>query len=173
MSVTPTLQTPRLHLRQVRETDAQDIFNYARNPNVLRYTTAETPTDIAQTMQFVMDVAHKPDDAYAWGICLKGTDRVIGVIEFGVQAGIGSVHYAMAEEYWNRGLMTEGVTVVLQWGFSTYPNMLQVRTSAVAENAASRRVMEKCGMKYVQTLQEGWEKLSQPVFLAIYAVDRK
>ena len=172
MSTSPTLETGRLTLRQVREHDVQDIFEYARNPSVLRYTTAETPTHAEQTMVFVMDAVHKPEGAYAWAMCLRGMDQVIGVIEFAVQGTVGSVDYAMAEPYWNRGLMTEAVGAVLKWGFAAHPAMMEVRSTAHVENTASRRVMEKCGMEHARTVQERWKKLATPVTLAVYSIHR-
>lgn len=170
MSLAPTLQTERLALRQVREDDAPDIFDYGRNPNVLLHTTGRTPTDISQTIAFVNDLAHRPDGAYAWGMCLQGSDRVIGVIEFDLKSQTGQVDYAMAEPYWNRGLMTEAVRAVLAWALEHCPAMTLVRSAARVENVGSRRVLEKCGMRHVQTVQEKWEKFEQPVALAVYTL---
>ena len=172
MSFAPTLQTERLTLRQVVEDDAVDIFEYGRNPNVLRHTTGRTPTDISQTIMFVKDLANKPDGAYAWSMFLKGSDRVIGVIEFDVKGQSGQVDYAMAELYWNRGLMTETVRSVLAWAFVSFPDMAVVQTAARVENIGSWRVMEKCGMRRVQTVPEKWEKFEEPVMLAVYRIER-
>jgi [ribosomal protein S5]-alanine N-acetyltransferase len=172
MSLAPTLQTARLKLRQIREDDVHDIFDYARNPNVLRFTMAQTPTKFEDCIPFVRDAAHKPEDVYAWSMCLKDTDRVIGVIEFNNGGAVASVHFAMGKTHWNRGLMTEAVQKILQWAFDTYPTMTEVRTSAVIENVGSRRVLEKCGMQQGQTVQEKWEKQTAPVTLVEYFVRR-
>lgn len=173
MGDSPILQTSRLKLRQVREDDAQSIFEYARNPNVLRYTTAETPRELADTIPFVMGAAHRPADKYAWGMCLKNSDQVFGVIEFGVKGNVGSIDYGMSEEFWNQGLMTEAVQSVLNWAFAAHPNMAQVRTAAMTVNIASRRVMEKCGMRHVETVREHIKKFAEPVEQAVYAVSRE
>ena len=160
------------YVAQVREDDVQDIFDYARNPNVLRYTMGRTPTRLEDTIPYVRGVVHNPDNVYDWGLCLKGTDRVIGVIEFNSGGAVGSVHYAMAQPHWNRGLMTEAVQKMLQWAFETYPALTEVRTTVVVENIGSRRVLEKCGMHYLQTVQEQWEKQTGAVSLAEYSVLR-
>ena len=92
MKVTSEIVTSRLLLRAVRMEDAADIFAYARNPNVLCYTTGTTPRKFAETEAFVRALVNKPRGAFAWAIRLRNRSGVIGVIEFGIPDGItGSV----------------------------------------------------------------------------------
>jgi RimJ/RimL family protein N-acetyltransferase len=129
---------------------------------------------LAETQEFVRGLMNKPQGAYAWVICLRGQGRAIGVVEFGIQDGVtGGVDYAMAQQYWNQGIMTEAVSAVLDWGFGTFPRLQTVSSGAMTVNKASRRVMEKCGMVFQKHVQEKWEKFDQPVELAIYAISRK
>jgi len=56
--------------------------------------------------------------------------------------------YLLKEAYWGRGLATEAAKAVLRHAFCKL-GLAQVDGGASAENVASRRVMEKAGMRYV------------------------
>lgn len=171
---TPIIETARLSLRPFRFEDAADVFEYARNPNVLRYTTGRTPTSLAQTQDFVRGLINKPEGAWVWAMRLKDGQNVIGAVEFGVGNGtVGGVDYAMGEPYWGRGLMTEAVQAVLDWGFTANPRLMAVSSAAMRVNRGSTRVMEKCGLVFVEHVREKWEKFDEPVELAVYRLTRE
>ena len=178
MTHAPDITTDRLLLRQVRIEDALDIYNYVRNPNVLRYTTGTPPKEFAETEAFVRSLVTSPDNSpandFAWAIRIQGEPTVIGVIEFSISdEQVGSIDYAMDEAYWNRGLMTEAVRAVLDWGFRTHPAINRVRSAAMTANPASTRVQEKCGMAVVRTEYQTWGKFDEPVEVAVCAITRE
>ena len=173
MDEIPRIQTDRLLMRAFSLDDAGDVFAYARNPNVHRYMTGNTPSTLAETQEFVRELIAKLKGAFALAVCLRNTSDVIGAIEFGVPDGVtGGIHYALAEEHWNKGLMTEGVRAVLNWAFENIADLQRVSTSAVSANRGSTRVMEKCGMRFQKYVHEKWAKLVDPVELAIYSISR-
>jgi len=175
MNGTPQIETPCLVLDAVRIEDAADIYAYVRNPNVLRHTTGTTPREFAETETFVRGLANKPEGAYAWTIRRKERSAVIGVVEFGTSDGgaRGSVDYAMSEDFWNQGIMTEAVRAVLDWAFRSLPDLDNVSSSAMTANPASTRVQTKCGMQFVRHEHCKWEKFAEPVELAVCAVTRE
>ncbi len=68
--------------------------------------------------------------------------------------------------------MTEAARAVLGWAFENRPGVERIYTGAIESHAASRRVLEKCGLKFVGTVSESWEKFTEPVTLAVYEVTR-
>jgi len=96
MTQTPEILTDRLLMRAFTLDDAGDVFAYARNPNVLRYTTGKTPTKLTETEAFIQGLTAKPKGAFALAVCLRYSPKVIGAIEFGVPDGVtGGIHYAL------------------------------------------------------------------------------
>jgi RimJ/RimL family protein N-acetyltransferase len=171
---TPTLQTPRLLLRPFERSDAADVFAYASNPNVSRYTTWQTHRTIDDAESFIDMVLKRGADKYCWAIRLADEPHVIGAIEFGIRGEGGAeaeFHFVLGEPHWNRGLMTEAARAVLDWGLRQYPKVRRVVTYAMTENHASQRVMEKCGLKLVGVHQKKWAKFPGPVELSEYAMD--
>lgn len=175
VNITPQIETSRLALKVVRIDDAADIYAYVRNPNVLRYTTGTTPREFAETEVFVRGLVDKPAGVFAWAIRRKVHSAVIGVVEFGTEdnGARGSVDYALSEEYWNQGIMTEAVRAVLDWAFQTLPGLNSVSSSAMTENPASTRVQEKCGMQFVRHEHRKLEKFAKPVEQAVCMVTRE
>ncbi|HPO16706.1 MAG TPA: GNAT family N-acetyltransferase [Candidatus Hydrogenedentes bacterium] len=169
----PRLLTERLDLRGVRCSDVNDEFTYASNPKVLQFTTGKTPQSIEDAARFVNQLVDSPSGEFAWALRFRNQERVIGIIEFGLGDGtVGTIHFALAEEFWNRGVMTEACRAVLAWAFDTHPKLEQVTTAAVDENRGSIRVMEKCGMEFREYVNEDWEKFDKPVQLAVYSIHR-
>jgi [ribosomal protein S5]-alanine N-acetyltransferase len=169
----PQLSTERLVLRGLCRSDASDVFAYASNPKVLQFTTGKTHQSVEDAVRFVEKHIDSPPGEFAWALRLQGQSRVIGMVEFGLGDGTdGSIHYALAEEFWNRGLMTEACRAVLSWAFEAYPTLDQVTTAAIVENKGSTRVMEKCGMTFHEFVEEKWDKFDEPVRLAVYSMPR-
>ena len=58
--------------------------------------------------------------------------------------GIAEIGYGICEEYQGNGYATEAVKAAVQWALHE-PNVIAVEAETELENAASRRVLEKCG----------------------------
>ncbi|HEY0798310.1 MAG TPA: GNAT family N-acetyltransferase [Candidatus Baltobacteraceae bacterium] len=78
-----------------------------------------------------------------------------------------AIGYVLKPEFWNQGYATEMSRAALRIAFEDL-ELPCVYAAALPENAASRRVMEKCGMTYVR------EFLYQGRWLdVLYAIDRE
>ncbi len=67
-------------------------------------------------------------------LCFKGLDS----------NGVAEIGYGILEEYQGQGYATEAVTAALSWAFQN-PNVTAIEAETDADNAASKRVLEKCG----------------------------
>ena len=103
MSHTPPIETCRLMLTNVCIKDAEEIYGYVKNPNVLRYTTGTPPREFSETLSFVTKLANSPEGTYVWAIRKKEHPEVIGVVEFGISEDgtKASLDYAISEDFWN------------------------------------------------------------------------
>lgn len=170
---TPPIQTERLLLRPFVRTDAPDVFAYASNPRVSRFTSWSTHLTIADSEAFVDMVLDRDPDEHTWAIRLVHDPRVHGAIEFGLVAEVeAELHYVLAEPLWNRGLMTEAARAVLAWGLASYPALTRVVSRAFVDNVASHRVMEHCGMKLQRVRWDAIAKHGEPVQQREYALTR-
>ena len=64
------------------------------------------------------------------------------------------IFYLLKQAYWGRGLATEAATELLRLAFEEL-RLDQVDGACAPDNAASRRVLEKIGMRYLGQNDEG------------------
>jgi [ribosomal protein S5]-alanine N-acetyltransferase len=170
---TPRIETDRLLLAAFTKADAADVFAYASNPNVARFTTWMPHQAIADSQAFIDMVLARPANEHIWAIRLRTENRVVGAVEFGLASDReAQLDYVLAEPLWNKGIMTEAARAVLAWGLEKYPTIRRVRSCAVSQNIGSQRVMQKCGMQFVGSRMHRWSKYPEPVEQVEYALTR-
>lgn len=171
---TTDIETARLILSPFTIADVADVFAYASNPHVARYTTWSAHRTIGDSEAFIHMVLNRGPNQHTWAIRLRTDRRAVGAIEFGLTgAEVAEVHYVLAEPMWNRGLMTEAARAVLEWGLRTHPRIRWVRSRAVVDNIGSQRVMEKCGLRFERTQFHRWNKCAEPVAQREYVLERE
>jgi ribosomal-protein-alanine N-acetyltransferase len=151
------LETDRLKLRPISLSDAPAIFEYARDPRVSQYTLWEPHDTIDDTVAFIKDyvfLRYRNQEPEALGIALKDNETsIIGTVGcFWVNRASSSMElaYALAKTHWGKGIAAEASNAVINYVFSDFP-VIRVQARCKAENAASRRVMEKIGMQFEGT----------------------
>lgn len=150
----PVLTTPRLLLRPLTEADAGAVFAYASNPNLTRFTLWDTHHSLADSDLFVGEYArakYREGQYEPYGITWRGRpDWVIGTVGCYWASrpnGTQELGYALAEEYWNRGVVTEAAAAVIAEVFRD-TEAERVQAHCMVGNAASARVLEKLGMAF-------------------------
>ncbi|MBO4484354.1 MAG: GNAT family N-acetyltransferase, partial [Lachnospiraceae bacterium] len=101
-------------------------------------------------------VIRKPSPDFDWGIVLKETNKVVGMIAvFDIQnARMGDIGYRINPEYWNMGITTEALKEVLRFIFEN-TEIDRLNGNADVRNIASNRVLEKCGFIKEGTIRHG------------------
>ena len=81
-----------------------------------------------------------------YGICLKGTDEVIGSIDFNHRHAddVLEMGYLLHPDYWGQGIVTEAARALLEVGF-TLLNLYKIEIECYGYNKASQRIAEKLG----------------------------
>jgi len=154
----PVLETNRLILRKLSMRDVNDIFEYASIPKVAQHVMWEHHRSVADSLHFLRAVIQQYQNGVPspWGMVYKENNKLIGTGGYHIwnpthrRAEIG---YALSPEYWNKGLMTEAMIVMIKFGFENL-NLNRIEALCNVENTASERVMQKCGMKYEGTIRE-------------------
>ena len=173
----PTLETPRLRLRKMRLDDAEAHFAYASDPLVAEHTGWYPYQSVEASRDFlkVMVDRYAAGQEAGWAIALKEDDRLVGTAGFfswSVPHRRAEVGYSLARWLWNRGLMTEALRAMIDFGFDRM-NLNRIEARCKVENAASARVMEKAGMTFEGVLRE--HQLAKGAFetMKLYSVLRR
>lgn len=160
------METERLMIDSIRETDKEDYFiNISHDKKVLetficRY--AETREDF--------DFSSYPGRRDLFAIRLKETGRLIGIINsFGEKDGSCEIGYGIGSGFWNQGYATEAVHRFLEY-LLREKGLKTVYASFFTGNDASRRVMEKCGLRYSHFVENELTYLDVPRDLTYYVI---
>ena len=152
-STFPSLATPRLILRQSVPGDAADLFSYLSDAEVMKYDDPTIPfQDIAEAVSAIESSRQRFVDKLSinWGIVLKDENRLIGGIGFYFlerRSYTADLGYTVARPYWRRGIATEAVRAVMQFGFETM-RLHRINVDTRIDNIASLRLLENVGFRY-------------------------
>jgi [ribosomal protein S5]-alanine N-acetyltransferase len=146
------LDTPRMALVALTLDHAPAVFEYASDPEICglvawpRHETLEASRRlVARSMVGYAEGGH-----YEWGLLRRADQAFLGSCGFGevdVARGVGDIGFVLAKPYWGQGYATEAAAAVLQFGF-VHLGLRLIEAHALAENAASLRVMAKLGLRY-------------------------
>ena len=150
---------------------------WASDPEVTKYLTWNTHKSIEETKKILnvwIDEYEKPE-RLNFAIVLKKEDKLIGGIDVvGYLGGVNGtpvIGYNLARKYWGSGYMTEACRCVIEYLFSKgYP---EIRIDAMSENAASIRVIQKCGGIFLKTDEDYLPLKDKTVLVNRYIVKNK
>lgn len=160
------METERLMIDAVRETDKEDYFiNISHDKKVLETFICRYAESLEE-----FDFSSYPGRRDLFAIRLKETGRLIGILlYFDETADSCEIGYGIGSGFWNRGYATEAVKGFLAYLFRE-KGMKTVYASFFTGNDASRRVMEKCGMRYSHFVKEELTYLGVPRDLSYYVI---
>ena len=155
-----TFQTERLLLRRWEEGDAEDLYLYARDPDVGPIAGWPPHQSAEESREIIRRVLSGPE---AYAICLKSDKRPIGAIELMLNGRTDlserddecELGYWLGKPFWGRGIMPEAGRELLRHAFEEL-GMRRVWCAYYEGNAKSRRVQEKLGFVF-QWTREGVE----------------
>lgn len=151
-SAQPTLETERLLLRRLRREDAEALYAIASIPEVSRYLMWDRHPSVRYTKHYLKDLQRLYDDLeyFEWGVLTREGDLIgtCGFTKFDYTANRGEIGYSFRPDVWGRGYATEAAQAAIGFGFHEL-GLSSVYACFALENAASIRVLTKCGMHYL------------------------
>ena len=143
------METARIKLRPWLDSDAEALFKYASDPEVGPRAGWPPHKSVEESLNIIRTLFHNPT---TWAIVLKTTGEAIGAIGYGpscdcklpAREGEPIVGYWVGKPYWNQGICTEALKLMLKHIRETtdIPSLI---SGHFIDNPASGRVMEKCG----------------------------
>lgn len=146
----PTIETKRLILRPLSVEDAEDVFVWTSDERVAKYMIYSTHQDILTTKTWLSSLCDLENE-YTWGFVRKSDGKLIGSggIRYRTDEDRWSFGYNLRYDCWNMGYTTEATLAMMDYVREKHGAMRFVAEHA-ADNPASGRVIEKCGLHYVR-----------------------
>jgi RimJ/RimL family protein N-acetyltransferase len=158
----PFLETNRLVLRHFTMAALENLVELHGDPEVMRFTTGRpTPRQVIEreTLPLFIEFYRRYPSYGYWAAIEKPAREFVGWFHLRPAEGKPEdeleIGYRLKRSAWGRGLATEGSIALIRKAF-TELGARRVFAQTMAVHLASRRVMEKAGLKYVKTFHETW-----------------
>ncbi|RZK22928.1 MAG: N-acetyltransferase [Hymenobacter sp.] len=172
------LTTERLVLRPMQLADAPGLLELDRDPAVRRYLGGiggPLATSLAASEDIIRFIRaqYAANGIGRWAVLLRATGEFMGWAGLKLVAGpvneqrdFYDLGYRFRSCYWGRGYGHEAAQAWLAYGFGTL-RLPRICAYADAENAGSRRILEKIGLRPGHTFVEGgtacvWYEAARP-----------
>ena len=146
------LETKRLILRRWEESDAENLYQYASDPDVGPIAGWPPHQSVEESLNVIKNVLNGPE---CYAICLKEDKKAIGAIELMVRGRTRmtdrddecELGYWLGKPFWGQSIMPEAVREIIRHGFEE-AGMEKIWAGYYEGNTKSKRVQEKTGFRY-------------------------
>ena len=170
------METQRLVLRKFTMDDARTMFDFwTGDPAVAEYCIwpAHESVQVSRDLISLWMEECKAPDRYEWCIEVKGVGPrgSIGVVKIDEESEMVELGYCLSRECWGRGYVPEAAQAIIKLMFETV-GAARVTAKFDADNPKSGRVMQKCGMRYLETRKNGVVNNHGLRDVIVYSIDR-
>jgi ribosomal-protein-alanine N-acetyltransferase len=146
------IETDRLLLRKFTEGDAPLLYELNLDPEVIRYTH-DPITDVEHARKVLIEIILPQYILYnhgRWAVHLRSNLEFTGWcgLKYLPETNEVDLGYRFMKKFWGNGYATEAALACVEYGFNKL-DLRQVVGRALPGNLASIKVLEKCGMKYL------------------------
>lgn len=159
---TQVIKTERLVLRPIRESDYNDVFEFASKEEVAKYVSWNThkSKEDSKALCKMWASQYENSERYHWAITMGG--KMIGNIEVvKIVNDCAYLGWQVDSALWNKGIMTEAASAVRDFLFNEV-GFSALYATYITENIGSGRVMQKIGMKPI-TAEEYYKNLEEEI----------
>jgi RimJ/RimL family protein N-acetyltransferase len=157
------LETERLVLRQFTVDDVENLVELDSDPDVMHFITGGRPTPRCEIETDVLpgflDYYERFDGFGFWAAIERSSGRFVGWFHFrpakAAQPDEVELGYRLHRSVWGKGYATEGSRALIHKGFAEL-GVRRVVAFTMVVHVASRRVMEKAGLRLVRTFHQPW-----------------
>lgn len=162
MSNFPILESSRLILDELQPADSLSLLDILSNSEVKQHYDLQSVVDIDSAEQVLKAFRARYEKGFGvrWAIREPSSEILLGTCGFNVwvqENASSAMGFELHPDYWRRGLMTEAINLMLDYGFSGHAPVKMHRITAMTkpENIGAVRALEKSGFTCEGTLRDG------------------
>ena len=146
------LETERIIIRSLKETDVNDVFEYLSDETVMEYI--EPIMTHEKVVSFIHNAGIKNKLVFA--VVLKNVNKVIGHLIFHKYTNkkIYEIGWIINKNYWNKGYAMEVSKKMIEYGFEEL-KIKKMIGETEEKNIKSIKTLERIGMKKVGKNKNG------------------
>lgn len=172
------IETERLRIRALQESDLDGMFALDSDPEVHKYLGNKPITEKAAALKYIKDTnkQYKERGIGRWAVELKETGDFIGwcglrlytEYTFNNHTNFYDIGYRLRHEFWGKGYATEASKACLEYAWNVL-HLDNVYGITEKGNEGSHRVLLKIGLTYVEdfyyepdNMELRWYAISKP-----------
>lgn len=152
------LKTERLILRPWEESDAESLYEYAKDPAVGPIAGWPPHSNVCESREIIKNVFCGKE---CYAVCLNADNIAVGCIELKLNGHNDmsdrddecELGYWLGRKFWGQGIIPEAVREMLRHGFEEL-GMTTIWCGYYDGNIKSKRVQEKVGFLYHHTCND-------------------
>ena len=143
----PDLETQRLHLRQLKKEDANEIFILRSDESVNKFLDRQKAKTIEDALQHIdkINTGINNNENIQWAITLKDTPVLIGTISLWnivKENDCAEIGYELLPQFQRKGIMQEALSKVLVYVFENL-KFKTIEAWLNTDNLRSIKLLEK------------------------------
>lgn len=172
--MTKSIETERLYFRELEPTDDAGMFELDSNPEVHTYlgnNPVKTIEESRAAIDFIRE-QYRTNGIGRWAALLKETGEFIGWAGLKLERNVNGhdshydLGYRFIQKHWGKGYASEAAAAFVDYGFNVM-NLEKINATADPSNGASRKVLERVGLKFIETFdhegeEEVWYEMVNP-----------
>jgi RimJ/RimL family protein N-acetyltransferase len=176
----PTIDAPRLRLRQLVEADVDGLFGIFSGQKMMRYWSSKPMKERSEAEQLLARVLRQfaEKTGFQWGVERKEDRRLLGtctIFHVHPRNRCAELGYALQSEHWRQGYMSEALRALLDYAFGPM-NVRRLEADVDPRNAASLAILARLGFQREGLLRERWDvegDIQDSIFLGLLDRDWK
>ena len=139
--------TDRLILRTLTEFDSYEVLGIRSHPVINQFLHRDPPKNTFEALDFILNIQRKSanGEIFFLGIALQNKPELIGTIclwNFSGDRKTAELGYELLPEYHGKGIMSEAVTFILNFGFEDL-NLSNIEAFTNKNNLNSIQLLQK------------------------------
>lgn len=155
----PILTTERLNLRQLSDSDVQEIFLLRSDTLINKYLDRQPSKTLEEALEFIKKI--KNNSLFYWAIAQKGNEKLVGTIcLFDVSEDLKKceIGYELLTEYQGKGIMREAAKKIIEYAIQTL-GLKTIDAYTHKENQSSTNLLKELKFKSTDSVDETNSKL--------------
>lgn len=168
------LETQRLIIREIDETDIDSMLELHSDPEVHIYLRNKTITSREKIKEAIASLhqQYKEFGVGRWAMIDKKSSEFIGwtglefvTKEINKHINFYDLGYRLLRRFWGQGYATESALASLEYAFNKL-KLTEVYAMADIKNEGSNKILKKVGLTYIETflfedIKHNWYKLER------------
>jgi ribosomal-protein-alanine N-acetyltransferase len=150
----PTLTTDRLTLRQLLESDVQEIFLLRSDIIINKFLNRKPSETLEDALSFIRNI--KNNELLYWAIAQIHTGKLVGTIclfDFSDDLNKCEIGYELLTDYQGQGIMSEATKKIIEFAVHTL-GLKTIDAFTHKDNQSSTKLLQKFNFEKTEIIDE-------------------